>query len=63
MIISKNHVEMSSSKVFGVLEWSTFKKVKNVQTFLKFANFYQQFIKDFVKITKLLTYLIKKDAI
>ena len=41
MIIFKNHVEIDSSKVSGVLEWSTSKKVKNVQAFLEFANFYQ----------------------
>ena len=62
MIIFKNHVEMDFSKVFSVLKWPTFKKVKNVQAFLEFANFYRRFIKDFAKITKLLTYLIKKDV-
>ena len=62
MIISKNHVEMDSSKVSSVLKWPTSKKVKNVQAFLRFANFYRRFIKDFAKITKLLTYLTKKDV-
>ena len=49
MIILKNHVKMNSFKVSGVLNWSTFKKVKNVQTFLEFANFYRQFIKKLCK--------------
>ena len=61
MIISKNHVEMDSAKISGILEWPTSKKVKNVQAFLGFANFYRRFIKDFAKITKPLTYLTKKD--
>ena len=41
IIISKNYVEMDSFKVSDVLEWSTSKKVKNVQAFLGFANFYR----------------------
>ena len=63
MIIFKNHVEMNSTKISSVLEWPTSKKVKNVQAFLGFANFYRRFIKDFAKITKPLTILTKKDII
>jgi hypothetical protein len=35
--------------------------VKEVQSFLGFANFYRQFIKDYSKIIVLLTNLTKKD--
>ena len=61
MIISKNHVEMDPAKVTGVTEWPVPTKVKHVQAFLGFANFYRRFIKDFAKITKPLTTLTKKD--
>ena len=54
---------MDSSKVSGVLDWPTSKKIKNVQAFLGFANFYQRFIKDFAAITKPLTILTKKDQV
>jgi hypothetical protein len=40
LIISENHVEMDKVKVQGVLDWPTPQKVKDVQAFLGFANFY-----------------------
>ena len=61
MIILKNHVKMDSAKISSILEWSTLQKVKDVQAFFDFANFYRRFIKDFAKITKPLTILIKKN--
>ena len=62
MIISKGHVAMDEKKVSGVLEWPVPTKVKHVQAFLGFANFYRRFIKDFAKIVKPLTNLTKKDT-
>ena len=61
MIISKGHVAMDPKKVSGVLDWPTPTKVKHVQAFLSFANFYWQFIQDFAKFAKLLTILTKKN--
>lgn len=61
MIISHGHVEMDPAKVAGVTEWPRPTKVKQVQAFLGFANFYRRFIKDFAKIAKPLTILTKKD--
>lgn len=61
MIISKGHVEMDPKKVSGVLEWPVPAKVKHVQAFLGFANFYRRFIKDFAKIVRPLTELTKKN--
>ena len=40
MIISKGNVEMDPKKIAGVLEWPVPEKVKHVQAFLGFANFY-----------------------
>ena len=54
---------MGPKKVQGVLEWLAPKKVKQVQAFLGFANFYQRFIKNFAKIVKPLTILTKKDQL
>src|SRR6187551_3494369 len=61
MIISKGHVAMDPKKLAGVQEWPVPTKVKHVQAFLGFANFYRRFIKDFAKIAKPLTNLTKKD--
>ena len=39
---------MSSSKLGEVRNWAMPRKVKDVQEFLVFRNFYRRFIKDFV---------------
>ena len=44
-----------------VLNWLTLKEIKNIQKFLGLANYYQQFIKDFIFIARLLYDLVKKD--
>lgn len=41
MVISYNHVAMDPVKVAGVKEWPKPTKVKEVQAFLGFCNFYQ----------------------
>src|SRR5258708_11243014 len=50
LVISKDHVAMDPMKVHGVTEWPTPMKVKEVQSFLGFVNFYQKFICDFSNI-------------
>jgi hypothetical protein len=61
MFIFHGHIEMDPAKLAGVKEWPKPKRVKEVQAFLGFANFYWRFIKDFAKHTKPLTILTKKD--
>jgi hypothetical protein len=61
LIISENHVEMDKVKVQGILDWPTPQKVKDVQAFLGFANFYRQFVKNFSEIARPLTQLTRKD--
>src|SRR5260370_23372135 len=50
LVILKDHVAMDLTKVCGVMEWLTPTKVKEVQSFLGFVNFYQKFIHDFSDI-------------
>src|SRR5260221_2858171 len=50
LVISKDHVAMDPTKVHRVTEWLTPMKVKEVQSFLGFVNFYQKFIHDFSDI-------------
>src|SRR5260370_29774574 len=50
LVISKDHVTMDPMKVCGVMEWPTPMKVKEVQSFLGFVNFYWKFICSFSNI-------------
>ena len=52
---------MEEEKMKRVLKWPTLKGVKDIQKFLELANYYQQFIKDFVMIARLLHNLVKKE--
>ena len=45
VIISENKVQIDKEKLSGVLEWPILTKVKQVQAFLGFANFYHRFIR------------------
>jgi len=62
IIISENKVQMDEEKLSGVLEWLVPTKVKQVQAFLGFANFYHRFIENFAKMSKPLSDLTKKDS-
>ena len=48
---------MDLKKVEAIQVWPEPKNLINVQSFLGFCNFYQQFIKDFSKIARLLNQL------
>src|SRR5260221_2702223 len=60
LVISKDHVAMDPMKVHGVTEWPTPTKVKEVQSFLGFVNFYWKFIHDFSDVTHPLYALTRK---
>src|SRR6202453_2827250 len=52
---------MDPKKVEGVQNWPRPKKVKEVQAFHGFANFYRRVVKDFTKIATHLNRLTRKD--
>src|ERR1700677_4963638 len=52
---------MDLKKVEDVQIWPHPKKVKEVQAFLGFTNFYHHFVKDFAKIAAPLNCLTRKD--
>jgi len=62
IIILENKVQINKEKLSGVLEWLVLTKVKQVQAFLGFANFYYRFIENFAKMSKPLSDLTKKNS-
>jgi len=53
---------MSDAKVKTIQEWLEPKKIKDIQSFLEFANFYRCFIFNYLDIVILLTCLTRKDT-
>ena len=60
VIIRKEQVKMEQEKIKAIKEWKTLTKVKNVESFLEFANFYQRFIQNFSHTAKPLNKLKRK---
>ena len=60
-ILSPSGFTMSDDKVKTIQDWPEPKKVKDIQSFLGFANFYCWFIFNYLDIVIPLTYLIQKD--
>jgi hypothetical protein len=58
--IRPNEVAMEKSKIDAVREWPKPTNVKEVQSFVGFANYYRRFIKNFGMIASPLTNLTKK---
>ena len=62
-ILSPSGLTMSDDKVKIIQDWPEPKKVKNIQSFLGFANFYYWFIFNYLGIIIPLTYLIQKNIL
>ena len=60
VVVGRRQVQMEIDKVKVVKEWKTSTKLKEVKSFLRFANFYKQFIKNFSYIVKPLNKLKEK---
>ena len=61
VVIGPEGIKMEEEKVKGVLDWLILKGVKDIQKFLGLANYYYQFIKDFIAIARPLHNMIKKN--
>ena len=57
VIVGKEQVKMEQEKIKAVKKWKTPMKTKNVESFLRFANFYRQFIQNFSHTAKSLNKL------
>ena len=60
VIIEKGQVKIEQEKIKAVKEWKTLIKVKDVESFLGFTNFYRRFIQNFSHIVKPLNDLKEK---
>jgi len=61
-VLFPSGLTMSDAKVKTIQEWPEPKKVKDIQPFLGFANFYRRFIFNYSDIVILLTRLTRKDT-
>jgi len=61
-VLSPSGLTMSDTKVKTIQEWPEPKKVKDIQFFLGFANFYRRFIFNYSDIVIPLTCLTRKDT-
>jgi len=61
VVIRPEGIKIEEGKMKDVLDWPTLQGVKDIQKFLGLANYYHQFIKDFVAIARLLHDIVKKD--
>ena len=62
LILTPDGVKMDPSKVKNILEWQTPRTLKELQSFMGFANFYRRFIENFSLCCKPLTALTRKDT-
>src|SRR5882672_10064936 len=60
LILSEGRVEMDPVKVAGICDWLTLRNVTEVQSCVRFVNFYWRFIQDFSHVAKPLHQLTKK---
>ena len=57
VVVGRGQVQIETNKFKAVKEWKIPIKIKEVESFLEFANFYKQFIKNFSYTAKLLNKL------
>ena len=62
LIVGRGTVAMDPAKVDAVTQWPEPQRVKDIQAFLGFANFYRRFINNFSKLAQPLTKLLRKDV-
>src|ERR1700730_19078114 len=60
-VLSLTRLSMDTAKVKAIQEWPTPQKVKDIQSFLGFANFYRRFIHRYSDIITPMTRLTRKN--
>jgi len=62
VIISELNLRMNFSKLTVIVSWITSINLKEIQSFVRFVNFYRCFIKNFSKLVKSFTQLTRKNT-
>ncbi len=62
VIVSELNLRMNFSKVTVIVSWITSINLKEIQSFVRFVNFYRCFIKNFLKLVKSFTQLTRKNT-
>ncbi len=62
VIVSELDLCMNFSKMTVIVSWITSINLKEIQSFVKFVNFYRRFIKNFSKLVKSFTQLTRKNT-
>ncbi len=62
VIVSELDLHMNFSKVTVIVSWITSINLKEIQSFVRFVNFYRHFIKNFSKLVKSFTQLTRKNT-
>ena len=58
--LTQGEVMVDDQKIKAILEWEKLKTTKRVRLLLGLASYYRKFVRDFVKIAKPLSNLLKK---
>ncbi len=61
VIVLKLNFRMNLSKVTVIVSWITSTNLKEIQSFVRFVNFYRRFIKNFLKLVKSFIQLTRKN--
>jgi transposase InsO family protein len=61
-ILSPSGISMASTKVSAIMDWPEPTKLREIQQFLGFANFYRRFIRGYSRIIMPLTKLLRKNT-
>ncbi len=62
VLVSEQDLRMNSIKVKVIVNWTTSINLKEVQSFVRFVNFYRRFIKNFLKLVKSFIQLTRKNT-
>ncbi len=62
VIVSELDLRMNLSKMTVIISWITSINLKEIQSFVRFVNFYRCFIKNFSKLVKSFTQLTRKNT-
>jgi hypothetical protein len=62
LIIRPEGIEMDPTKVKAITTWNSSTSLKELQRFLRFANFYRRFVKNFSLLSKLLHNFFEKGS-